>query len=46
MPATAHPSCTLVIPVYNEEVGYLFDEIKGRPIYLVEEITDNNSNEQ
>ena len=21
MPTTAHPSCTLVVPVYNEEAG-------------------------
>ena len=35
-----------VTGLIGQYIGYLFDEIKGRPIYLVEEITDNNPNEK
>jgi hypothetical protein len=29
--------CSTVVPVYNEAIGQIYEEVKQRPLYLVDE---------
>ena len=36
----------MIIGIIGEYIGYIYDEVKGRPIYIIDKIYESQSKEQ